>query len=143
MFTSRAEYRLLLREDNADFRLREKGYALGLVGEEDYERFLRRKEAVERELRFLEETKITPTREVNDALLSAGTAKIDRPYLLKELLRRPEVSIGLLYSLVGREVDLPEDVCEEVETRIKYEGYIRREEEEARRFRELEDLAIP
>ncbi len=143
MFTSRAEFRLLLRENNADFRLMDKGFDLGLVGEEVYSRFLERREAVERELRFLEERGVTPTKGVNEALLALGTTPIDRPYSLKELLRRPELSLRTLYRFAERRLDLPEDVVEEIETRVKYEGYIKREEEEARRLRELEDLRIP
>ncbi|MBI5286274.1 MAG: tRNA uridine-5-carboxymethylaminomethyl(34) synthesis enzyme MnmG, partial [Deltaproteobacteria bacterium] len=143
MFTSRAEYRLLLREDNADLRLREKGYEIGLVRDEDNETFQIKREAIERELKWLKETRINPAEGVNDLLRSIGGGEIKGSATLKELLRRPGVSLSSIHLLMGR-TEMPSPrVIEQVEIQVKYEGYIGRQVEEAKRFRRMEGLRIP
>lgn len=140
MFTSRAEYRLLLREDNADLRLREKGYKIGLVREGDYRAFQAKKDSIYKELRWLETTRVNPG---DDLLKSLGGGEIKKTTTLKELLRRPEVSLSPLYLLMGRK-DIPAPkVVDEVEIQVKYEGYINRQKEEIERFKGMEGLKIP
>ena len=145
MFTSRAEYRLLLREDNADMRLSEKGYAIGLLSEERYEKVMAKKQAAEEELRRLESIKITPDPRVNEILLSLGSSTIKKPQSLKEILRRPEISYSALSLLPGGDSapELLEDVLTQIEMEIKYEGYIKRQIEQIEKFRKVENLGIP
>ena len=143
MFTSRAEYRLLLRQDNADLRLTEHGWRVGLVGDEQYRRFEKYRESVERELARLRETTIKPS-DVDAAYFTEhGWTMINKRHSLAQLLSRPEVRYSHLVELGLADGAVDRRAAEQVELCIKYEGYIRRQEEEVERFRRLEAERIP
>ena len=143
MFTSRAEYRLLLREDNADFRLRELGHGLGLVPEEVYGQFCRKKEKVEKLLNRLDGFRLKPNAQVLEKLNVLGTTPIKNPTSLGQLLRRNEILFEDLSmfdpTLGGVEVA----IAEEVKTRIKYEGYIKRQEQQVEKLKRMENATLP
>ncbi len=142
MFTSRAEYRLLLRHDNADLRLRERGFALGLVGEGEYARFREKREAIASECERLARTRVRPEA-VNAALQRADGSPVAESVSLEQLLRRPEVDYALIESLLPPESPLAEEVKAQVEIGTKYAGYIRRQEEAAAKLRRSEAMKIP
>ena len=140
MFTSRAEYRLHLREDNADLRLREKGYQVGLVKEEDYTTFLEKKETIENTLLKISETKITPTRENNEILHRWGCTPLKKEASLRELLKRPEVHFSHLFDFDQSLEKIRKEICEQAEIQVKYDGYIQRQMEMIERFKKLEEV---
>ncbi len=143
MFTSRAEYRLHLREDNADLRLREIGYQIGLVKEEDYRIFLEKKSAVEKTLLRISESKVTPTRENNEILHRWGCTPLKKEASLRELLKRPEIHFSHLLNFDRDPENLKKEVCEQVEIQVKYDGYIKRQMELIERFKKLEEVNFP
>jgi tRNA uridine 5-carboxymethylaminomethyl modification enzyme len=142
MFTSRAEYRLILREDNADLRLRETGRQIGLVKTPAYERFLKKKEMIEKGIGRIEKTKVFPSKETNATLAGMGIGEISQPATLKQFLRRPEIDWDLLRRIDPSLDDLPQAVKEELEIQAKYEGYIEQELREVERFKKLEQERI-
>ncbi len=143
MFTSRAEYRLLLREDNADLRLREKGYSVGLVPEADFERFLRKRELIAAEYERICSSRIVMDSREHEFLSTHGLSDIQKGTTFEQLLRRPEVTYGELaeFDDVSRET-VPE-VREQVEIQVKYRGYIERQLEQVERARKLESTQLP
>jgi tRNA uridine 5-carboxymethylaminomethyl modification enzyme len=143
MFTSRAEYRLILREDNADLRLRERGYSLGLVEEPEYNAFTEKKRVIERELKWLDSKRINPAKDTNDKMQRLNLGELKKSVTLKELLRRPGVDLGSVYTLAERDNSIPEEFGRAIEVEVKSEGYIKRQTEEARRFRRMEGMRIP
>jgi len=143
MFTSRAEYRLHLREDNADLRLREKGYEMGLVKEEDYQIFLEKKVAIEKTLSRISEVRVNPTKENNEILHRWGTASLKKNSSLQEILKRPEIHFKHLFAFDHSLESLPGTVQEQVEIQVKYDGYIKRQMEQIERFKKLEELNFP
>lgn len=143
MFTSRAEYRLLLREDNADLRLLEKGYRLGLHSMDTFRGLRERQEAIQAELGRLRRTHLNPSPSVNGILRSKGSAALEEPTSLEKLLKRPELAYGDLESLVSSKEPIPARVREQVEVQCKYDGYLRRQEAEVQKFRQLEKTAMP
>jgi len=143
MFTSRAEYRLLLREDSADLRLMPVGHELGLIDDSTYKKYLRKKEGIEKTLKKLSEIKLKPGASINSMLKNIGTSPLKNPVSLRELLKRPEVSIDDLHVFDEEIKYLPQNVKDEVSFRIKYEGYIKLEKEQVERFKKLEGLKMP
>ncbi len=143
MFTSRAEYRLLLREDNADLRLREIAYQLGLVNEEQYERYLIRKEKIEREIGRLRTQAVGTGAEILSILKEAGSGGMGRPQTLARVLCRPELDYSFIREHWPSNEEIPPDVAEEVEIMAKYDGYIERERRSVEKFRKMERLKIP
>jgi tRNA uridine 5-carboxymethylaminomethyl modification enzyme len=138
MFTSRAEYRLLLRSDNADLRLRHKGYAIGLVPAPEYDRFLAKQTQITAEVARLESTKVNPTAAVNRLLSELGSTPLRSALTLADLLRRPEIEYDVLARFVPSVSELPPAVTEQVAIQVKYQGYIARQEAQAARFKKLE-----
>jgi tRNA uridine 5-carboxymethylaminomethyl modification enzyme len=143
MFTSRAEYRLLLREDNADLRLREKGRSMGLVNDKDYHDFIEKKNRIQSELDRLDKIILYPTPGNSDHFKALGTSPIKNPVPLSELLRRPEILYHSLASFDPNCVSTETDITEEVEIQIKYAGYIQRQEEQVARLKKLEGMRLP
>lgn len=143
MFTSRAEYRLLLREDNADFRLREKGYELGLISREVYDGFLKKRDQVEALLNRLQRFRLRPTAETTEELKALGTAPIKNVISLSQLLKRNDLFFEDLYGFDETLSGTNEQVAAEVETRIKYEGYIARQKRQVEKMAQMENIRLP
>ena len=143
MMTSRSEYRLLLRQDNADLRLTPIGYEVGLIGEERYSSFLEKKKAIEDEIKRLEKTTIPPSEKNNEILRSLSSSEITTGIKLAELLRRPEISYSALSEIDVERPKLPSAVVRTAEIQVKYQGYIKRENSEVERQKKLEDKKLP
>ena len=143
MFTSRAEYRLMLREDNADLRLMEAGHALGLIDRDTLKEVKDRKQQIDAEIRRIKKTVIKPTPAVNDYLTGCGTVPIDNGMFLDQLLKRAEVGYGAVKALAESAEPVDPRVARQVEIEIKYEGYISRQLKEIHKFRHLERMKIP
>jgi tRNA uridine 5-carboxymethylaminomethyl modification enzyme len=144
LFTSRAEYRLLLREDNADLRLGEIGRSLGLVTDETYRLFVAKKQAIEETLALFNATTIRPKQELNDRLMALGSSPLKTAVSAADLLRRPEMDLGTVSRLLGISLPRPgEEVTQEVELAIKYHGYIERQSEQVDRFKRMESVLLP
>lgn len=143
MMTSRAEYRLLLRQDNADLRLREIGYQVGLVSKEEYEALLKKKEMIDREIERLKNTKLGGSAPVQAFLTAHGSSTLKTAASLAELMCRQELSYEILAEVDPERSALPEDVVQQVEIEIKYEGYIERQLHQVDQFKKMEKKMIP
>ncbi|MCM0647023.1 tRNA uridine-5-carboxymethylaminomethyl(34) synthesis enzyme MnmG [Clostridium swellfunianum] len=143
MMTSRSEYRLLLRQDNADLRLTEMGYRVGLVTEDRYQRYIERKQAIDSELERLKGVQITNKREVNEFLATLDSAELKKPTSLYELIKRTELDYYLVAPLDVDRSELRRDVQEQVNIISKYEGYIEKQLEQVEQFKKFEKKLIP
>ena len=143
MMTSRAEYRLLLRQDNADLRLTDMGYEIGLITEERYKKFLDKKEAIKKEIERLQTTNIKPNEENNKFLINQGTSEISVGMKLSELLKRTELTYNALAEIDKDRPELDRQITEEVEIMIKYAGYIEMQKKQVEGFKKLEKKYLP
>ena len=143
MMTSRAEYRLLLRQDNADLRLTEIGHDVGLISEERYQKFLTKKANIEKEIVRLKNTIVKPTQEVNELLINCGTSPLTTGAKMNELLKRTELNYDKLASIDPERPELTLQEKEEVEIQVKYEGYIKMQEEQVEKFKKMETKLLP
>ncbi len=143
LLTSRAEYRLLLRHDNADIRLCDKAYKYNLISKERYEKFLIKKEEIRKEIERLKTFKITPTKDVIEKMQKLGTAEIKDGILAYDLLKRPELSYKDIINLANKDSNISEEIIEQVEIEIKYEGYIKKSLQQVKKMKKMEEKKIP
>ena len=143
MMTSRAEYRLLLRQDNADLRLRKKGWEVGLIDDETNHKLQEKERMIHEEIERVEHTTVGGSAEVQSLLESQGSTLLKSGTTIAELIRRPELNYKVLAPIDKERPELPEDVCEQVEINIKYDGYIRRQMKQVEQFKKLEQKKIP
>ncbi len=139
LLTSRAEYRLLLRHDNADLRLTEIGHKIGLIQDERYERFLTKKASIEEEKQRLNSVRLKPNEETQNVIKAAGGSELKDGILASDLLRRPEMNYSHIKALAPREESLTEDIEEQVEIQIKYEGYIEKSLQQVDKMKKMEN----
>ena len=142
MMTSRSEYRLLLRQDNADERLTPIGYKVGLISEERYRKFLEKERLIDGEIERLENT-IVPPKKANALLESVGEAPLKTGARLSDLIKRPRITYEMLSELDEQRPELPDAVCEQAEIKIKYDGYIKRQQAQVEQFKKMEEKLIP
>ncbi len=138
MFTSRAEHRLFLREDNADLRLTEKGHAIGIVDDERYKRVLKKKQCIEETLHVLRSILMKPTKETQEMLKITGLGGIKNPLTLEDLLKKPEITIKKLKGIERKLEGVEEDIAYQVELNVKYRGYTERQQDMIERTKKLE-----
>ena len=143
MMTSRAEYRLLLRQDNADLRLTEIGHKIGLISEERYQKFLKKKANIEKEIERLQKTVVKPTEKINHFLIEQGTTALSTGTKMAELLKRPELNYESMKAIDKDRPELSRQEKEEVEIQVKYEGYIKMQEAQVEKFKKLEEKILP
>mgnify|MGYP001943169612 FL=1 len=143
LLTSRAEHRLLLRHDNADLRLTEIGYQYGLISEDRYQKFLRKKEQIKLEKERLKGLRLKPTEELQQLIEEHGATRLKDGILAYDLLKRPELSYDVIDKIAPSETELPREVKEQVEIQIKYEGYIKKALQQVDRLKKMENKAIP
>ncbi|MCQ2486861.1 MAG: tRNA uridine-5-carboxymethylaminomethyl(34) synthesis enzyme MnmG [Clostridia bacterium] len=143
MMTSRSEYRLILRQDNADERLMKYGHDLGLVSDEKYEALLKRIELINEEIKRAKKVVISPSAEINDMLVSRETSPIDSGMKLADLIKRPQLNYEVLKPFDKTRPELPVEIFDKAETEIKYEGYIRRQQSQINEMRRLENKKLP
>ncbi len=143
MMTSRAEYRLILRQDNADLRLTKLGYEIGLIDEERYQKLLKKEADIENEIKRLEKTNVGASKEVQDLLISCNSAPLNSGTTIAELIKRPELSYELLAPIDKKREYYPEDVIEQININLKYDGYIKRQLHQVGQFKKLEGKKIP
>ena len=143
MMTSRAEYRLLLRQDNADLRLLEIGYKVGLIPEERYQKFLKKKQSIEEEIERVRGVIIKPTKEVNEFLKRYNSSELTTGASLADLVKRTELTYENLKEIDPNRPELEEQVIKEVGIELKYEGYIKLQAQQVEKFKKLEQKLLP